>query len=343
MADVAKRAGVSTSTVSLVLNDKRGVSAEVRAAVLEAVDELGYRLPKRHRRTDPPAVKTIAIVHFANLGPHGEQALTGLAASYVEGIQAFCAEHNVNLSLIAHYVEGDPGHVGSHLLNRDNPAFQGLIMIYAPSRETRVLQRALGKGIPVVVISRDWPNLPVSAVGQDHPQQACLAMGHLVELGHRRIAFLAREADRPYDWFKVRLDCYRDTMTSLGEYDPTLIVVEPDVCQAAQALFARRPDVTAIFAAHDTNAMQAMRGLCSAGVDVPGQVSVIGVGDDCPSLDGCPALTTVGFPDRKVGTLAAKVLLEHIEDRELAYSRVFVDSWIVERESCAAPRDDGAP
>jgi LacI family transcriptional regulator len=324
MADVAKRAGVSTSTVSLVLNDKRGVSAQTRAAVLEAVDELGYRLPERHRRP-VPQLKSIAVVHFANLGPNGEQELTGLAASYVSGIQAFCAGNNVNWALIAHYVEGDPGHVGSHLLHRDDLSFQGLIMIYAPSRETRVLQRAMDKGMPVVVI-----------------RQACLAMDHLVELGHRRIAFLAREADRPYDWFKVRLDCYRDTMSSLGEYDSTLVVVEPDVCQAAQTLFARRPDVTAIFAAHDTNAVQAMRGLNMAGVDVPGQVSVIGVGDDCPFPEGCPALTTVSFPDRKVGTLAAKVLLEHIDDRELAYSRVFVDSWIVERESCAAPRDDGA-
>jgi LacI family transcriptional regulator len=100
--------------------------------------------------------------------------------------------------------------------------------------------------------------------------------------------------------------------------------------------------VTAIFAVHDTNAVQAMRGLCGIGVDVPGQVSVIGVGDDCPAPEGCPPLTTVGFPDRKVGTLAAKVLLEHIEDRQLAYSRVFVDSWIVERASCAAPCDSGA-
>ena len=56
---------------------------------------------------------------------------------------------------------------------------------------------------------------------------------------------------------------------------------------------------------------------------------------------GYPALTTVGFPDRKVGSLAAKVLLDHIEDKELAYSRVFVDSWVVERESCAPPHKYG--
>jgi len=189
----------------------------------------------------------------------------------------------------------------------------------------------------VVVISRDWPDLPVSTVGQDHPQQACLALDHLVELGHRRIAFLARPSDEPYDWFQVRLTCYRETMAGLGAYDPALVVVEPDLCQAAQALLARRPDVTAIWGVHDTAALAAMRGLRQAGIEMPRQVSVIGIGNDGVLQEGLPALTTIGFPDRKVGFLAAKVLLEHIEDPDLCYSKVFVESWVIERDSCAAP------
>ena len=56
---------------------------------------------------------------------------------------------------------------------------------------------------------------------------------------------------------------------------------------------------------------------------------------------GYPGLTTIGFPAHKVGSLAAKMLLEHIEDPERAYSRVFVQSWVVERDSCAGPREQG--
>jgi LacI family transcriptional regulator len=246
-------------------------------------------------------------------------------------------DKHANWALISHYQEGDSHNVGRQLLERDHLDYDGLILIYAPSRESVVLRRALGQEIPVVAISRDWPDLPVSTVGQDHPQQARLALEHLIRLGHRRIAFLALETDRPYDWFGVRLSCYQEAMASLGTYDPELVLVVPDARQAAQALLARRPDVTALFAIHDSAATAAMRGLRQAGIEVPRQVSVIGIGDDISTQEGLPGLTTVGFPAQKVGFLAAKVLLEHIEDPELSYSKVFVDSWVVERDSCAAP------
>jgi DNA-binding LacI/PurR family transcriptional regulator len=335
MADVAKRAGVSVSTVSLALNEKPGVSSSVRAAVWQAVDELGYTLPTRRRRR-PRQTKTIAIVHYGmpdlNRGPQ----LTGLAASYLSGIQEECLDKHANWALIAHYQEADSNNVGYQFLVRERLGYDGLILIYAPSRESAVLQRALKQEIPVVVISRDWPDLPVSTVGQDHPQQARLALEYLIRLGHRTIAFLALESDRPYDWFGVRLSCYQQAMTSLGTHAPELEVIAPDAAQATQVLLARRPDVTAIYAVHDGAALAAMRGLQQAGIEVPRQVSVIGIGDSEVQQD-LPALTTVGFPDRKVGFLAAKVLLEHIEDPELSYSKVFVDSWVVERDSCAAP------
>lgn len=337
MADVARRAGVSISTVSLVLNGKPGVSSNVRALVRQAVDELGYALPARRRRHRPPQPKTIAVIHFGVPGLKHEPGLTGLAASYVAGIKRCCLDQHANWALISNYQEGDAYNVGYQLLERDKLDYNGLIMIYAPSRDGVVLQRALDQGIPVVVISRDWPDLPVSTVGQDHPQQARLALDHLIRLGHRKIAFLALESDLPYDWYQVRLSCYQDTMTVLGAYDPELVAVGQDACQTIQALLARRPDVTAVFAVHDTVALAAMRGLRQTGIEVPRQVSVMGIGNDGSAQEDLPALTTVGFPDRKVGFLAAKVLLEHIEDPELSYSKVFVDSWIVERDSCAAP------
>lgn len=337
MADVAERAGVSISTVSLALNEKIGVSDNVRAVVRRAAAELGYALPARHRRRPVRQTRTIAVIHFGAPDAGAGPRLTGLAASYVAGIQQGCLDQNANWALISHYQERDPNNVAYRFLASDTLDYDGLILIYAPSRESRVLQHALGQGLPVVVISRDWPDLPVSTVGQDHPQQARLALDHLVALGHRRIAFLARPLDEPYEWFQVRLACYQETTVALGTYDPALVAVEPDLGQAARALLARRPDVTALLGVHDAAALAAMHGLHQAGIEVPRQVSVIGIGNDGVLQESLPALTTVGFPDRKVGFLAAKVLLEHIEDPDLSYSKVFVESWIVERDSCAAP------
>jgi LacI family transcriptional regulator len=337
MADVAERAGVSTSTVSLTLNDKPGVSGAVREVVLDAVRELGYRLPRRHHREQPTPSKTFTIVHFAPPEWSGQAGLTGLASVYVSGIQDYCQAHSVNWALIAHYQPGNVDHVGFALLEQQELDFDGLVLITPLSADTEVLQRAIDEQLPVVVISRCWPTLPISCVTQDHWQQARLAVDHLVELGHRKIAFVARESDEPYDWFSIRLDYYQEVMCALGEDDPSLVVVERDVCQGIGDLMSRRPDVTALLAVHDTAAMLAMQGLRQLGLGIPDDVSVIGIGNDVPSMEGYPALTTVGFPAHKVGVLAAKTLLDHIEDPELAYSRTFVQSWIVTGESCAPP------
>ena len=333
MADVAQRAGVSTSTVSLVLNDKPGVSEQTRAAVLEVVQQMGYYLPRHH--ADLSTQRTIFVVHFASQGPEDGADLPALAADYVGGIQDCCHGKNVNWALIAHYREDDRQHFGFQLLEREALACDGLILMMPPSRKSRLIEQAIEEGIPTVVISRDWIDLPVSTVGQDHLQQARLAVDYLVQLGHREIGFVAPSWACGYDWCQIRLDTYRETMTALDSYDPERIAIGPDVCQATQALVDRCPDVTAIFAVNDTAAVGAMHGLNARGMRVPEQVSVIGVGDDCLAPEGYPALTTIGFPSRKVGYLAARQLLEQLEDEEIACGRILVQSWVVERGSCA--------
>ena len=111
VADVAERAGVSTSTVSLVLNNKPGISPEVRAAVLQAVNELGYRLPERRSPKPSPETKTITVVHYASQEAGEGSEVSGLFVNCVVSIQDFLQGKNVNWALIANYRDGD----GSHL------------------------------------------------------------------------------------------------------------------------------------------------------------------------------------------------------------------------------------
>jgi LacI family transcriptional regulator len=214
-------------------------------------------------------------------------------------------------------------------------------MMEVRSRDNPLLCQAIQDNVPVVVVSRDWPDLPVNTVGQDHYQQANIALQHLVQLGHRKITFLAREVDRVYDWFKIRLACYRKAMSALGQGDEQdLIAVAPDPTQAVKSLLDRRPDVTAIFSVNDGNAIGAMRVLREMGLVVPEHISVIGLDDSTKPPPDYPGLTTVAFPHYKVGYLAAETLLRRIQDPELAYSRIFVRSYLVERASCAPPRAD---
>jgi DNA-binding LacI/PurR family transcriptional regulator len=280
----------------------------------------------------------LAIIHYAGKAERTSDRLTGLVAAYVAGIQDLCRSRNANWALVSHYRPGDDGNIGFQLLDRARLAYDGLILITPPGRDNALIERAQEEDVPVMVISRHWPDLPISSVGQDHPQQARVAMDHLVALGHRRIAFAGPASEAGYEWFSTRLDYYREQVSALGTASPELVVIADDIAAEMQALLARRPDLTAVFGVHDGSAVDAMRGLLGAGLRVPDDVSVVGVGDSGPAPAGFPPLTTVGYPARKVGRLAARVLLDQINDRELAYSRVFVDSWLVQRASSAPPR-----
>lgn len=342
MADVAEKAGVSTSTVSLVLNDKPGISPEVRIAVMQAVDDLGYRVRDRRLSPKQPALETkrVAVVHFASPEIGYNFEASGLFVDFVASIQDYFQDENVNWALIPDYRETDQNNLGYRLLQSGNFLPDGLILIGIPNQNSPLLQKAIADQIPVVVASRNWPELPVSTVSQDHRQQARLALEHLIGLGHKKIAFLARDVDRNYDWFQIRLDCYRESLTAIGEpVADDLITIGANGAEAAKALLARRPDVTAIFAIHDENAVSAMQGLREIALEIPQHISLIGLDDSARPPEGYPALTTVSFSHNKAGQLVARLILEQLENDGVFYSKVFLRCHLIERESCAAPRN----
>ncbi|MBN1580020.1 MAG: substrate-binding domain-containing protein [Anaerolineae bacterium] len=162
-----------------------------------------------------------------------------------------------------------------HLLNDGHIVVDGAILMgRGARRDGRLLRQFLDQGVPLVVLSRNWPDLPISTVSQDHYQQACIALDHLIELGHRRIAFLASEVDRQHGWFEWRIECYRQAMRRVnGQVDEELIVLGQDGFEAAQTLIKKRPDVTAIFVIQDLNATAAVRGLLGMGIHVPEDIS----------------------------------------------------------------------
>ncbi|MBN1935314.1 MAG: LacI family DNA-binding transcriptional regulator [Anaerolineae bacterium] len=338
MTEVAERAGVSKSTVSLVLNNKPSVSTELQRVVLAAADELGYHLPRRRSQKGAVLNKSIVVVHYEwrSAEPHADS----IFVDYISGIQSFVQDKNINLTFMTNYREGHQ-QLGYHLLSDGHIVADGAIIMGRGARhDGQLLHQFLERGIPMVVLSRNWPDLPISTVGQDHHQQACIALDHLIGLGHRRIAFLASEVDRQHDWFEWRIECYRQAVLRVnGQVDEELIVLGHDGFEAAQTLIKKRPDVTAIFAVQDLNAAAAVRGLQEMGVHVPQDISIIGLDDTAEAIEGRPALTTVSFPHAEVGYLAAELLLRQIENDSLYYSNITVRSRLVERESCAAPRE----
>lgn len=346
MANVAEKAGVSISTVSLVLNQKPGVSAEVREIVQEAIEELGYQ--GKGNRSDQKremggATQTtyhITVIHYGSPDVNYPFEQSKLFVDYVTTIQEQAQDLNLNWSLISNFREGDPTNLSYQLLNgRGDGPHGGYIIMGIPSPDSPFLQQLIADKQEIVVLSRDWPLLPVSIVSQNYVEQAAIALEHLIDLGHKEIAFVAREIDQEFDWFNIRLNCYKRFMRQLGKsHDPELIAIGKSGGEAATELMRKRPDVTGIFAIHDENAASAIAALQQTGYRIPNDISIIGLDNSAQLPQGNPGITTVSFPHRKMAELAVKTLIEQLEDDQLHYSKLFVRSHLIERESCASPR-----
>ncbi len=346
MEDVARQAGVSKSTVSLALNDKPGISAELKQTVLQAAADLGYRLARNRLSARSAPSRTVAVVHSEpDQPPGGTLEPTGLFLRYLDGIGAFAQAAGLNLTVIADYRDGDTDGLAFQLLHGQEAAFDGLILMGWSARQgNQLVQQALQRGLPAVALSRYWPELPISTVGPNYHQQVYLALDHLVQLGHRRIAFLARENGRRYEWFGLRLTAYEAIMRQLtGGVDEELIQLGPTGQGAVATLMRRCPDVTAIFAINDDFAIEVAQGLRELGLDVPHDVSVVGQDNMASLLQSELDLTTVGFSHFDVGYLAAGLLHQQMETTALSHGNLWVRSYLVEGNSCAPPRRAGKP
>ncbi len=334
--DIAKHIGVSKSAVSLALNNKPGISQKLRQTVLETAQEMGYSLPESRQQPKTLLRKSIAVVHQISEKPYTD--IYGIFINFLNGIRTFTQQTNINLTVIGGYHKGDMMRLGDHILNDKNNPLDGLILMgTGVNRESQLLQKTIEKQIPLVVLSRNWPDLPVSTVGHHHQQQSQIALDHLIQLGHRKIAFLAGSEDQQYDWFDTRLSCYREKMAQINsDVGDTLIIFGEDGTQAVKQLMAKQPDVTAIFALHDRWAVEAMVGLKELGFKVPEDVSVIGLDNSEQVPEEYPELTTVGFPHFDVGYLAAELLYKQINNANIFYSNILVRSELIKRNSCCA-------
>ncbi len=344
MDDVARRAGVSKSTVSLVLNNRPGTSAEMQRRVLEAAEALGYSLPAHRTRASQAepltAAPGISLVHCVDEKPDIDPGLTHLYLSYRNGIQRFTQGRNISVMLVTGYRDTNADSLSYQLLAQQEPIMDGLILMGPGLRRTsKLIQRVLDHEIPTVILGRSWPDLPISSVSQDHSQQAHLVLDHLLALGHQHIGMIAREVDRSYDWFTWRLKAFRETMEDkLGQEAEDYISIHADVDRAVDRLLTRQPQVTALFALNDHIAYQAMRAAIAAGRSVPGTLSIVGIDGAIKPQEGLPVLTTVAFPHEEVGYLAAELLIKQIENSHLQNGRLIVRSHLITGASCAEVR-----
>ncbi len=307
--DVAERAGVSRTTVSFVLNNTAGtvISEETRARVLRAARELGYVPNEQARSLSMTRHHAVGVFICHPRSPFADSFVLPL----IDGISRVLNRHRYQLVL---QQVGMRGADYGELIDEDD--VDGVILIN-PHHHDEALERLLERAYPTVVIG-SFPARQVDEVDVDNRVAAREAVGHLVGLGHRRIAFISH-APLDFPAAAERRRGYLDAISgseaqvadgSLPEAEGSFS--EESGYRGAETLLAQRPRPTAIFAGNDVIAYGAMQAAKEAGLRIPGDLSIVGFDDDYLSRYTNPPLTTVAVPAASLGAEAARLAIATI-------------------------------
>ncbi len=332
--EVAAKAGVSHQTVSRVINESERVNPETRARVQAAIAELGFQPNAIARSMARGSTRTLACIS-PNLTDY-------TYASIIEGAETEARRH------------------GYFLISASAPdaaAFTVLVEQLIASQRTEGLlalnpyiderYQHLPAGVPTVIVGAQARDERSHSVSLDETNAGRMATQYLLSMGHRRIALITGPLEE--DCSQDRQAGYQQALQEAGvDFDPTL-VMEGDWSatsghQAVECLLEDGADFSAIFAQNDRIAVGAIRALREAGLRVPEQVSVVGF-DDMPLASYFdPPLTTVRQDIFYIGSEAARLLIQAIEQPGRQTQHVHLPVELIERGSTAKanPEKGGA-
>ncbi|MFO8043095.1 MAG: LacI family DNA-binding transcriptional regulator [Alkalispirochaeta sp.] len=329
--DVAELAGVSVATVSYVMNDQHKVPEKTAERVREAVEKLNYRpdLVARSLATKRTSQLAIVINNISN--PIYSDLILGFENNAIE------AGYFVNICT------GNT-RVDDYIENFISRSIDGIFIEALPHKyDPKELERLLESDIKIVIFGRtDLGIHAVSSVETDYTRAMELAIHHLRELGHRKIAYLSglTEAER-YD---ARIDAFRAVCTS--QELTTAPVFSPaevsntditDGERLAAEFLAGDHGATAVVCTNDLMAIGAMNHFRNAGLSVPEDISVVGIDDSYVTSLTHPRLTSVHVPYHDVGRRAFELLHADVtHNRKDSYQ---ITPELVVRESTAPPAD----
>jgi len=349
LLDIANHAGVSRATVARALSAKGYVAADARTRIEEAAKQLGYRPNVLARGLRAQRSFTIGhIVHGITSNP--------FFAHVAHSIEREALANGYKIFL--YNQDGSDAHERDGVERFIERRADAVIFTYARQPENLALLAAAG--IPVVQIERDRTG-DTHSVLVDNRAGARAAMRHLVQLGHRRIAFIGgdpaihpRSFSRERSVEEERLDAYRDVLQESGiAPDETLVrlgpYILPDASGANTAGYGDTLDLlagpdrpTAIFTGCDIIAAGVLRALYEARLRIPDDISVIGYDDTlAPML--APRLTTVAQPMEELGLTAVQYALAAIENPDVAPQRTALPTRLIVRDSTGPMRPPPDP
>jgi DNA-binding LacI/PurR family transcriptional regulator len=324
---VAERAGVSKSLVSLVLRGSPHVSPAKRRAVQQAIDDLGYRPNAIARQLSAQRTQTIGLLLNDLRNPWFVDCL--------EGITTVLDEHGYRCMLADARVDrqGDEGLLRGFLEMR----VDGLVLVGSMPCTPAII--AAAAAVPTVVAAgRDIVLPRVDVVANDDRIGTTLAVEHLIDLGHRRIAHLAGGHEAVA---RLRRDAYVEVMAAHGLADQVAVepgdTTEEGGYRAAVRLLGRGDRPSAVFAVNDISCIGAMSAAAELGLRVPQDVSMVGYDNTSLAQVRHLWLTSVDNANIEVGRRAARALLRRIADPTMPAQEQLLRPTLRVRGSTAAP------
>lgn len=329
--DIAKKTGFSITTVSKVLNNYTDVSEKTKKKILEAVEEMGY-YPNSHARSLMTKKSwTIGVVFMENLGVGIKHPFFN---AVIESFKQRAEQFGYDMLFVSRNIINEKKSYLDHFRHR---GVDGVVVVCSVSDDPEV-KKLMESPLPTVII--DMHSSKSSVVYSDNSYGSVLAVDYLYSLGHRKIAHIYGHqetyagTERLKGFIKAhkkyQLDIPKSYIVNGGFFS-----LESGE-RAMKELLSLDDPPTAVYAAGDNMAIGAMKAIRGKGLSVPDDISVIGYDDIEIAQHIAPPLTTVKQNMNQLGSTAADLLLDQINDKTKLNKAVTIPVELIIRESCKA-------
>ncbi|KAB3534790.1 LacI family transcriptional regulator [Alkaliphilus pronyensis] len=322
--DVAKKAEVSISTVSRVINESKVVRPETQKKVIKAIEELGYKPNAIARSLKVKNTKTIGIMI--------PDISNQFYPEVVRGVEDIANMYNYNIFLCNTDLDDEKEMQYFDALAEkqvDGIIFMGNIV------SEELYSKIKFYNIPLVLIGADYEDLP--SVTINNTEAAYTVVKYLIEKGHKRIGMITGKKHDPVTGV-TRLKGYKDALKESGLLFDEELIIEGGYrfksgYEAAKRLLELENKPTAIFVANDEMALGVTRLALEMNIKVPEDLAIIGFDNIDMSQKFYPALTTVAQPMYEMGAIGMRVLTKILKDEPIDTNKVLLNYSLIERES----------
>ena len=327
--ELSKLINVSPATISIVINEKKGVSEETREKVLMAMQEYNY-CPQQRKKTIEN--KNVLVLKYYRSGVFVEEN-QGFIAGILDAVENRLQKENLNMVLRV-YKEG----FEKFLAETDLSPYEGIILIgteFTPD----LYPLFASISIPYVVVDNVCPYTSCNSVCMNNEENVYIAINYLKECGHQSIGYIGGNVYS--ENFQLRKKGFMESVErlNLNYIKEHTYMISPTMVGAYNDMLIQLDNISTLpdcfFADNDTLALGAIKALKEKGIKIPNDVSIIGFDDIPYSAVSSPALTTVHVQRNQIGKLAVEKLLKMKKDRKIKSAKTLITGNLIVRDSVA--------